>query len=1324
MTQQFNTRPSTNRNLLLAGTAAAALLAASAGLAQAQSLPTGGQVVGGSATIAHTSPTQMQITATTNRSAINWQSFSIAQGYGVNVTQPNATSTQLENVTGPSPSQIFGALSSNGRIVLANPNGIWFGPNAQVDVAGLVATTSSATRGDINTFVNGGSLTMSQAGNADAAIVNQGTITVAQAGLAAFVAPGVSNQGVIQARLGTVQLASGTTPTLDFYGDGLINIAVSGQTLAQAIDPSTGQPLGAAVSNSGAVSANGGTVYITANVASGVVDQTINVSGVVQAQSVSQQNGQMVLNGGSTGTVMVAGTLDASGTGSGETGGTVKVLGNNVELASGSAVNVSGDAGGGTVDVGGDAHGAGPDANANTTTVDKGAVILANAVTSGNGGNVAVWSDQSTSFDGTISAKGGSQSGNGGQVETSGESLTVGDNAIVDASATNGSAGDWLLDPVNGYVTSTGAPPLTDPSAGAISNIAVQNGLATNDVTLTTSLASFTATGAVGATAGTPSLAQTGNLVIAAPITWSSGHNLTLNAWDNLLVEAAITHTGATPATLNLNYNQGSFPGLTAGQLRIYDSNVAASLGGVVTLVAGQDHLNINTQAYTLITDLSQVTVTAGNIAGFYALDANLNNPATNFTGDSLTGGFEGLGHTISNLTIASATTNVTNTTLAPGIGLFGLVASGALVNDVGLIAPTISSTAKTSVNIGTLAGTNLGTISNSWAINGSVTGPTSQPVNNGGEEGEGGLVGTNGNDGAGHSGTILSSFTDNMTVTANGKGSNNGTFFYALGGFVGSNGGTIVGSFASTATVTSTNSSGEGVFAGGFIGDDSLTLSKGNTLPGVVAADIYFGQIPTANGNNATLGSFTANGTCVTASACSHTLTVNLQPDTKVYDGTTDANVTPTASGLIGGDNFLFGLLEEQYSSANVGNSIAMTLANSLLLINYGGSTPSYFYTINTGAGANGIITPAPLTITASDVSTQYGTTPVALTGFNTTGLVNGETITSVTETSTDNVAAQNAGTYTNNIVITPGSEVGGNGFLASNYTITLNPGTLTITPSTSPVVITANNQSTAYGTTPITFTGTEFSVTGLVAGNQIGTVTLTSTDNVANQNAGVYANNIVPSAATSGGGTGFLASNYSSVTYVPGTLTIFKSESPVTITALDQSQNFGSPFVFTGTEFTVTGLVAGNTLITVTLNSAGDTAAAPAGLYPIVPSPPTTGTFNPANYYTVTYVDGTLTVIAPPPPPPPQTLLCAADFPDCTVPHLPNPNVPLSQPGLSLSPGGSTPLAGVNPAAGGADCVNEPNELLRRECIVRQQNQVGANYGNNYLGGQAPRP
>ena len=193
MTAKYSRRNSFRRQLL-AGTAAYGLIAAGGmGLAHAAgALPQGGQVIGGSASITYASPTQLNITSTTNNSAINWQSFSIGQGNAVTITQPSVTSTQLEQVTGPSASQVFGSLSSNGRIVVANPNGIWFGPSAQVDVAGLVATTAHASAADVAAFAAGGSLNLSQAGNATASVVNQGSITVSQAGLAAFVAPGVA----------------------------------------------------------------------------------------------------------------------------------------------------------------------------------------------------------------------------------------------------------------------------------------------------------------------------------------------------------------------------------------------------------------------------------------------------------------------------------------------------------------------------------------------------------------------------------------------------------------------------------------------------------------------------------------------------------------------------------------------------------------------------------------------------------------------------------------------------------------------------------------------------------------------------------------------------------------------------------------------------------------------------------------------------------------------------------------------------------------------------------------------------------------------------
>src|SRR5205807_4344931 len=131
----------------------------------------------------------------------------------------------------------------------------------------------------------------------------------------------------------------------------------------------------------------------------------INTSGIVQANSVSIKNGTVVFDAGDGG-VTVAGTVNATGANAGETGGTVKALGGNVTVTADARIDASGDAGGGTVLIGGNFHGAGPEQNAHTTTVAQGAVINASAVTRGDGGNVAVWADGSTRFDGTIVARG------------------------------------------------------------------------------------------------------------------------------------------------------------------------------------------------------------------------------------------------------------------------------------------------------------------------------------------------------------------------------------------------------------------------------------------------------------------------------------------------------------------------------------------------------------------------------------------------------------------------------------------------------------------------------------------------------------------------------------------------------------------------------------------------------------------------------------------------------------------------------------------------------------------------------------------------------
>jgi FtsP/CotA-like multicopper oxidase with cupredoxin domain len=248
----------------------------------------------------------------------------------------------------------------------------------------------------------------------------------------------------------------------------------------------------------------------------------------------------------------------------------------------------------------------------------------------------------------------------------------------------------------------------------------------------------------------------------------------------------------------------------------------------------------------------------------------------------------------------------------------------------------------------------------------------------------------------------------------------------------------------------------------------------------------------------------------------------------------------------------------------------------------------------------------PAPLTITANNKSKVYGTAVTFLgTEFTVTGLVGTDTVSSVTLTSAGAAANAAVGSYP----IIPSAAVGTN---LANYMITYVNGTLTVTAA--PLTITANNASKAYGQA-LTFAGTEFTATGLVSPDTVSSVTLTSTGAPATAAVGTYP--IVPSAAV---GTGL--ANYT-ITYVNGTLTV--TGNPLTITANSASKIYGQTLTFAGTEFTAIGLVNGNTVTSVTLTCAGAVAAAAPGSYPIVPSAAVgTGLAN----YTITYVNGTLTV------------------------------------------------------------------------------------------------
>lgn len=438
------------------------------GMSAALGNPLDGKVKAGKADVSGEGTANVRVEQASKKAIIDWKSFDIGKGEKTKFVQPGKNAVTLNRVTGDlGKSTINGVLKANGNVFLVNPDGILFGKNAIIDVHSLLATTNDIANEDFMA----GNYRFNRPGRPDASVVNLGRITAKNGGFASLVAPGVRNDGVITARLGNVALASANRFTLDFYGDQLITLSVDDEIAGEVLDAATGKPLKALVGNSGKISADGGTVALTAVAARKVVDAVINNKGVIEATSVGKRNGMIVLGGATAKSkpagapkqkVEVSGTLDVSGKGDGETGGKVQITGERIRVAA--AIDASGKAGGGTVLIGGDVGGGnpGPDAvpipkarperdqiaTATDIVILEESKINASALADGDGGKVIVWSDRSLDFGGRIRATGGSVGGDGGFVETSGlEKLSL--TGLVNASSPHGRNGIWLLDPAD-----------------------------------------------------------------------------------------------------------------------------------------------------------------------------------------------------------------------------------------------------------------------------------------------------------------------------------------------------------------------------------------------------------------------------------------------------------------------------------------------------------------------------------------------------------------------------------------------------------------------------------------------------------------------------------------------------------------------------------------------------------------------------------------------------------------------------------------------------------------------------------------------------------
>lgn len=261
--------------------------------------PQGMTVVQGSAN-AVANGSQFNITASQN-AVINWQSFNIAAGETTTFQQPSSMSVVWNRILDTNPSQIWGNINANGIVVLMNQNGFYFGPNSVVNASGFIATSAM-------TFPPaeiGGGMWTYQGPPPAASIVNYGQIKVSDGGSLFMIAEKIENHGILSAPDGTLGLYAGKSV--------LISERPDGRGLCATVTLPEGS-----IDNTGKLIADGGTIALRA--------QVVNQNGLIQANSVRNQNGVIELVASDTVNLGPNSLLQANGdTSSSSDGGQIMI---------------------------------------------------------------------------------------------------------------------------------------------------------------------------------------------------------------------------------------------------------------------------------------------------------------------------------------------------------------------------------------------------------------------------------------------------------------------------------------------------------------------------------------------------------------------------------------------------------------------------------------------------------------------------------------------------------------------------------------------------------------------------------------------------------------------------------------------------------------------------------------------------------------------------------------------------------------------------------------------------------------------------------------
>jgi len=657
--------------------------------------------------------------------------------------------------------------------------------------------------------------------------------------------------------------------------------------------------------------------------------------------------------------------------------------------------------------------------------------------------------------------------------------------------------------------------------------------------------------------------------------------------------------TGSGLSNYNITYVNGSLT-INPRALTITGSNVSSVYSGlekthavVVNGLVGRDTVT----SVSGVATATNVGTYADNLSG--ATGSGLSNYNITYVNGSLAITPKALtitGNTGSSIYSGGAQTN--------GFTTSGLVGSDAVTSvaglgggtNVGSYADSLSNAAGSGLSNYVITYVNGGLNITPKAL--TITGDSGSNTYNGAAQTNGftatGLVGSDmvaSVAGLG-SGTNVGSYADSLSG-ATGNGLSNYTITYVNGALaITPKALTISGGVGSS--IYNGSAQTNGFTTSGLAGSDtvtSVTGLAGGTNVGSYA-DVLSGAVGTGLSNYAI--TYVNGGLLITPKAVTVTYTTN--GASSVYGATPSGlGGSYVANGLIGGDT-LSGAASWTTTATNTSGVGTYAINGSGLGV---GSNYTLVASQAAGNAAALTITPRALTVTGNTGSLVYSGA-AQTNGFTASGLINGDTVTSVAGLA----SGTNVGTYADVL-----SGAAGSGL--SNYAITYVNGGLLITPKALTVTYAANAASNVYGQAP-TGLGGGYVVDGLVGGDTLSGAASWTTTATATSGVGAYA--ITGSGLGASANYTLVASqaagNAGALVITPRALTVTGNTSSLVYNGAAQANGF-----------TTSGLVNGDTVTSV----AGLAGGAFVGTYADALS---NATGSGLSNYVITYANGGLAI------------------------------------------------------------------------------------------------